>query len=229
MRPSTRRLLALAVVATTCTLSACGSSSSSADSKSATTEQAADDTSADTEPATTAAPTTEAPTTEAPTTTAAPVTTMAVTETTAPIQYIDPTTLLQPVAGYDSVPAPESAASSLVATFSANADIVSFVQAIGGVSLLSQADQAETRVLFLGLYSAPDDATTKDFLTGVIGDGTDVRSGTVAGYTGVLYTDTDGSPSFATVRGSTGLLATGTTEDSLTAAITALFAANPDL
>jgi hypothetical protein len=90
-------------------------------------------------------------------------------------------------------------------------------------------DGKQALLIFVGLKRELDATELDEFVKGVIGDGTNLQQGEVAGHPGWAYTTADGQQAFTTVRGTTAVLALADDQDHLAGVIAGLFQSNPQL
>lgn len=215
-----RRIIPATLAAGTLLLAACSDDSTTKNTSAETTVA----------PDSTAAATTDAPDiTTAPTEPEVTITAPDTTEATAnTVAYQDPAELLNPVPGYSFQPLPEGVADSLVQQMSADPTLSSQVAAVGAILMRDDATADQVIVIFLGLNQEYTGADLDAFYEAATQGGTDIIDVDVDGRPGKAFL-IDGASSFTTLTGQTAILAQTTNTDVLEAAVTALFAANPDL
>jgi hypothetical protein len=212
MLTTIRRFLPATLAASTLLLAACSDDGSS---KSTTTDSvttvAPDTTTAATEPAVTI--------TTPDTTTGAPTVTVA---------YQDPQELLNPIPGYTFLPLPDGVAEGLVQQVSADPTLSSELAAVGAILVQDDATSDQVLVIFFGLTQEFTGADADAYYESATAGGTNIIDVDVDGRPGKAFLS-DGRSSFTTLSGTTAILAQADSTDALEAAVTALFAANPDL
>lgn len=213
-----RRLIPAALAASTLLLAACSDDSATKATSAPTT--VVDVTTSNT----TSTPDTTAPT-EPDVTITAPDTTEATTSTVA---YQDPQELLNPIAGYTFLPLPDGVAQGLVDQASSDPTLSSQLLAVGAILLQDDATTDQVLVIFFGLDQEYTGADADAYYEAATAGGTDIIDVDVDGRPGKAFI-IDGHSSFTTLTGATAVLAQADSTDALEAAVTALFAANPDL
>ena len=216
-----RRIVPAALAAGTLLLAACGD-----DSTTKSTTAAPETTAA---VATTAAP----DTTTAPTQPEVTITVPDTAPDTAPVTavtvaYQDPQELLNPITGYTFLPLPDGVAEGLVEQVSADPTMSSQLVAVGAILVQDDATADQVLVIFFGLTQEFTGADADAFYEAATAGGTDIIDVDVDGRPGKAFL-IDGHSSFTTLSGTTAILAQADSTDALQAAVTALFAANPDL
>lgn len=213
-----RRIVPAALAAGSLLLAACsdGSTTKSTTTAAPATTAAVATTSV---PATTTAPTQPEVTITAPDTTEASVVTVA---------YQDPQELLNPITGYSFLPLPAGVADGLVTQVSADPTLSSQLTAVGAILLQDDATTDQVLVIFFGLNQEYTGADADAYYAAATEGGTDIIDVDVDGRPGKAFLS-DGRSSFTTLSGKTAVLAQADTTNALEAAVTALFAANPDL
>jgi hypothetical protein len=211
MLTTIRRIVPAALAAGTLLLAACSDDSSS---KSTTTDGV-----------TTVAPDTTTAVTEPEVTITTPETTTAPTVTVA---YQDPQELLNPITGYSFMPLPDGVADALVQQVSADPTLSSQLAAVGAILLQDDATTDQVLVIFFGLTQEFTGADADAYYESATAGGSNIIDVDVDGRPGKAFL-IDGHSSFTTLSGNTAILAQADTTDALEAAVTALFAANPDL
>jgi len=214
-----RRIVPTVLAAGTLLLAACGDDSATK----STIATAAPET-------TIAVETTEAPdTTIAPTEPEVTITAPDTTEATmVTVPYQDPRELLNPITGYTFLPLPDGVAEALVEQVSADPTLSSELTAVGAIMLQDDATTDQVLVIFFGLDQELTGADTDAYYEAATAGGTSIIDVDVDGRPGKAFL-IDGRSSFTTLTGSTAILAQADTTDALEAAVTALFAANPEL
>ena len=159
-------------------------------------------------------------TAEAPNTTpqAAPVSALTV---------VDLSSQLKPITGFSYVALPAEVETGLVTTFEKTPGVVDLMRAVGVTQVKNTKDQAI--LILLGTKRPLVGDELKQFISGVVGDGTGVQEIEVAGTKGWAYVDNTGKQAFVTVRNDTAVLAIAETTDVLSTVVTGLFEANPDI
>ena len=221
MYRNVRRIVPAALVASTLLLAACSDDSATNNTTAAVETTVVDTTVLDT----TEPDTTEPTTTEPEVTITAPETTEATTDTVA---YQDPEELLNPIPGYSFEPLPDGVAESLIKQVSTDPTMNSQITAVGAILLQDDATTEQVLVIFFGLTQEFTGADADAYYEAATAGGADIIDVDVDGRAGKAYLIA-GRSAFTTLTGSTAILAQADTTDALEAAVTALFAANPDL
>ena len=140
---------------------------------------------------------------------------------------VDLGTTLKAIPGFDYVALDKAIQSQLIDGFAADPNVVSLVDAVGTSVVTNKTDRA--LLIFLRLKRPLVGKELQDFVGGVVGNGTDVEQGKVAGTRGWSYVDSSGSRAFVTVRNNTAILSLADSTDVLASVVSGLFNANPDL
>ena len=144
-------------------------------------------------------------------------------------QYIDAATVLngwpgQTISGLSDADAASFAASSATGP----TDPIRVI----AVGALNVSDDVSGELSFVTLFEL-DRALSGDesdqFISGVVGDASDVSAATIAGVDGVTYTGPDGEATFLRLTGSTAILVFAESAAALEATVAGLFTANPEL
>ncbi len=140
---------------------------------------------------------------------------------------VDLGTALDPIAGFTYQPLDKAIQSELLSGFAADPNVVELVNAVGTSVVTNDTDRA--LLIFLRLNRPLVGQELQEFVSGVIGNGTEVEQGEVAGTRGWSYVDSSGSKAFVTVRNDTAILSLTDSTDVLATVIAGLFQANPTL
>lgn len=217
IRTTLRRIVPAALAAGTILLAACSDDSTTKSTTAALETTAAVET--------TDTPVTTPVSTEAELTITAPATTEAATVT---VPYQDPVELLNPIAGYTFLPLPDDVAEALVTQVSSDPTLNTQLSAVGAILVQDDATTDQVLVIFFGLTQEFTGADADAYYESATAGGTDIIDIEVDGRPGKAFI-TNGRSAFTTLSGTTAILAQADTTDALAAAVTALFAANPDL
>ena len=144
-------------------------------------------------------------------------------------QYIDAATVLngwpgQTISGLSDADAADFAASSATSP----SDPIQVI----AVGALNVSDDVSGELSFVTLFELDRSLTADEvdqFISGVVGDASDVSPVTIAGVDGLTYTGSDGEATFLRVTGSTAILVFAQSAAALDATVSGLFTANPDL
>ena len=144
-------------------------------------------------------------------------------------QYIDAATVLngwpgQTISGLSDADAADFAASSATSP----SDPIQVI----AVGALNVSDDVSGELSFVTLFELDRSLTADEvdqFISGVVGDASDVSPVTIAGVDGLTYTGSDGEATFLRVTGSTAILVFAQSVAALDATVSGLFTANPDL
>ncbi len=140
---------------------------------------------------------------------------------------VDLGTTLKAIPGFEYVALDKAIQSQLISGFAADPNVVALVDAVGTSVVSNKTDRA--LLIFLRLKRPLVGKELQDFVGGVVGTGTDVEQGKVAGTRGWSYVDSSGSRAFVTVRNNTAILSLADSTDVLSSVVSGLFNANPDL
>jgi len=221
MQFRTRHLFPATVLAGLIALSACSSDGKSADKAAATTAAA------ESTVAATPAPTDTVRTTDS-------VATDPTLEITVPstdaggIQYIDPTTLLQPWDGATLSAVDQATADELIGQLMNIPGATARIVATGAAKATDTTTGATTLLLFFEFDSPLSDADLTDFYNGVTDGGTEITDVNSGGHAGKAFV-TGTNYSFITTFNTTAILAMSDNVDALQTTVDDMFAANPQL
>ena len=226
MHRNTRPVFAFSMaIAALVGLTACGSKTTAAGTTAPSVE-----TTVATPETTVATPETTVPTsteTTVPTSTAPATGTGEAFDASGKFRIVDLGTKLEPIPGFTYQPLDVAIQTQMLSGFATDANIVELVNTIGTSVATNDTDKA--LLMALGLNRVLVGTELMDFVTGVIGTGTDVQQGEVAGTRGWTYVDGSGSKAFVTVRNDTAILCLTDSSDVLAKVVSGLFAANPNL